>query len=117
MKYRWGLGLILASMLLIGCGTGSDGKSTKSDLKERDVIIIEYNTDPDVCKSAKFQVVVEQIVPYASNMIFSVEKNSVTCATYGRQASSDGNCQIDYLDSYKNSSCVIGYNVPDKYKL
>ncbi len=117
MKYKWGFGLLLASLLLAGCGSDSGGSSTKSKLKDRDIILIAYNADEQLCKSARFQVLMEEAFPYASAMIFSVESNSVTCATYGRQVSSEGNCQTTNFDSYKDTSCVVGFNVPDKYKL
>lgn len=109
----------IAVLFLSACGGGGGGSSTPpapalpsepvGSMMEKEYITITLHSPSDTCGEGFQQ---------DGEYIFSVENNSVTCATYGRTdgiATAAGMCRVEDLasiDSNNNqygTSCVMGF--------
>ena len=108
---KLGLATVALSVLLLsGCGGGGSkstgNKSTIEKMKEKTGIIITHNYPDEVCKSQRLKN--ELAAEGLTDIITSIEDNSVSCQTYGR-ANNGAICIEQTLGGYPNA-CVIGAN-------
>ena len=94
-------------LLFTGCGGGGHKESITDKIKKRDAIIIIHAYPAGVCNSQELKQSLAQGIG-AKDIITSVEDNSVSCATYGRDYNT---CGEEFYGGYPNA-CVIGFNVP-----
>ena len=103
---KLGLATVALSVLLLsGCG-GGGSKSTTEKMKERTTIVITHNYPDEICKSQQLKN--ELAAEGITDIITSVEDNSVSCQTYGR-TNNGSTCYEHTLGGYPNA-CVVGAN-------
>lgn len=101
--------------LLVACGgsSGGDSKSsltTTEKISSRDVVAINYHYSSEICRSSEFHNYMKNALSFGKDFIFSVENNSVTCATYGK-VNNGNECHQQNSKNNYSTSCVVGMNI------
>jgi len=101
--------IVLAALLLTGCGGGGKNSSNtnqpqtiKEQIKSRDIIVIFHNYPDDVCTSQRLKDTLNNNT--TTNIITNIVNNNVTCKSYGRNSET---CTENSFSQGTNA-CVVG---------
>ena len=106
--------------ILVACGGGGSSNNSENTttniekISSRDVVTINYNYSPEICKSSDFKRYIMDILSNLKpkDFIASVQSNSVTCKTYGK-INNGNECYESHLsDENYRTSCVVALNSP-----
>ena len=104
-----------AVLFLSACGSSDSSSSSTpvapvDPMTERESILIKYHYPAEYCSSGELKDYLERNVPGTTNLLLSVESNSVTCATYGRANDGVHCSEQDTVNSNADTSCVLGFD-------